>query len=353
MMVVGDGPAATGGERGPGNAGGRSDALDSMAGEYEEIFSPLRIRNVELRNRVVVPAIHQVRHILSPEGIAWHRRLAAGGAALVIVERVPVSCFGADMTAEALRPLVEAIHSGGAAAAIQLLAAIDGDQPPPDEPSHRQIETMVDRSARAAVVCRDAGFDGVEPHGAHNTLLNRFFMPDWNHRDDEFGGPLANRCRLADRIVRRIRAAAGDELLILYRHTPVGAEYGMDESLHLAQQLIQAGLDVLDISPAQGASVADLAAPFKARCAVPVIAVGDMEDPRKAAGALRERRCDLIAICRQMIADAHWPNKVRRGRLDEIVRCTKCDEACFGNLREHKPVECVSWADDELTPYIQ
>ena len=323
-----------------------------MPSEYANLFSPLRIRNVELPNRIVVPAIHQVREILSREGIAWHRRLAAGGAGLVIVERAPVSYFGKDLTAKTLRPLVEAIHSGGAAAAIQLLAAIDGEQPDPDELSHQQIETIVDLSAKAAVVCRDAGFDSVEPHGAHGTLLNHFFMPDINHRSDKFGGSLDNRCRLARCIVERIREAIGENLLIIYRHTPTGEEYGLDESLHLAQLLIQAGLDVLDISPAQEACVADLAAPFKARFAVPVIAVGDMEDPDKAARALREQKCDLIAIGRQMIADARWPTKVRQGRLAEIVKCKKCDEGCFGNLREHKPVECVLWAPDELVPYM-
>ena len=320
---------------------------------YNEIFSALRVRNIELRNRVVVPAIHQARPIISPEGLAWHRRLAAGGPGLVIVERVDVSRFESDLTPDALRPLAEAIHSGGAAAAVQLWARPGPEPSDPDGLALEQIESIVDKCGRAASICQQAGFEGVEPHGAHGTLLNRFFMPDKNHRTDEFGGSLDNRCRLGVRIVERIREVAGEDLLILYRHTPTGDRYGLDSSLHLAGRLVDAGLDILDISPAREASIADLASPFKARFSIPVMAVGGMEDPEAASGALREGKCDLIGIGRQMIADPHWPNKVREGRLAEIVRCMKCDQGCWGNLAKDEPVECVLWGKDELVAYVQ
>ncbi len=91
-----------------------------MALPYEAIFSPLNIRNITLRNRVVCPPMVQVRPVASKEGIACYRRLAAGGAALVIVEATGVPHFGAELTVENLRPLVDAIHAEGAAAAIQL-----------------------------------------------------------------------------------------------------------------------------------------------------------------------------------------------------------------------------------------
>ena len=247
-------------------------------GRYNEIFSALRVRNVELRNRVVVPALHQVRPIISLEGLAWHRRLAAGGAGLVIVERVDVSRFEKDLTPDALRPLVEAIHSGGAAAAIQLWARPGPGQFGPDGLALGQIRSIVDQYGRAAAICRQAGFEGVESHGAHGNLLNQFFMPDKNHRTDEFGGCLDNRCQLGVRIVKQIREVAGEDLLILYRHTPTGDAYALDSSLHLAQRLVDIGVDILDISPAGEASLADLASPFKARFSIPVIAVGGMED---------------------------------------------------------------------------
>jgi len=320
---------------------------------YPEIFSTLRIRGAQLRNRVVSPPMYQVRPTLSPEGIAWHRRFAAGGAGMVIVEGTSVRRLAEKRTAEDLRPLVDAIRGEGAAAGIQLFPVISDEPADPTSPTREQIEKLIDDFGRAAVVCRDAGFDAVEPHGAHGFLLNQFFMPDKNRRSDEYGGSLENRCRLAVRIVERIRRAAGDGLVICYRHTPVGEAYTIEDSLVLAEGLIAAGLDVLDVSPARDEQVADLAARFKRRFDVPVIAVGGMEAPAAAAEAIRRGRCDLIAVGRQLIADAQWPNKVREGRLDEIVGCTKCDEGCFGNIHEGKPAVCVQWPEGELARFVR
>lgn len=318
--------------------------------QYDDIFSPLRIKGIELPNRVVVPPMVQVRPITSPEGIAWYRRLADGGPGMIIVEATGVPGFGDDLTAETLRPLVDVLHSRGAAA-IQLFPIDFGAEVTPDELSGQQIDAIVDRYGRAVQVCREAGFDGVEPHGAHGYLLNQFFMPDVNHRSDAYGGSLENRCRLAERIVERVCEAAGDGMLVLYRHTPAGEAYTMADSIELARRLVAAGVDVLDISPARGDSAADLAAPFKAAFEVPVIAVGGMQDPDEATRALRAGRCDLIAVGRQSIADAQWLNKVREGRLSEVVACNKCGVGCFEKLSEGETVECVQWADDELAAY--
>jgi 2,4-dienoyl-CoA reductase-like NADH-dependent reductase (Old Yellow Enzyme family) len=324
-----------------------------MASAHDALFASLTIKSVTFRNRIVCPPMVQVRPIVSIEGIAWYRRLAAGGAALVIVEATGVPHFGAELTVESLRPLVEAIHGEGAAAAIQLFPVPFGQSVDLNGLSTQQIEGIIAQYGRAAAICRQAGFDGVEPHGAHGYMINQMFMPDKNNRTDEYGGSLANRSRLAVRVVQRMRQAAGDELLILYRHTPEGKQYTIDDSLYLTGRLVEAGADVLDISPARKEIPADLAAPFKARSRVPVIAVQGMEDPAAAADALLTGRCDLVAVGRQLIADAAWPRKVRDGRVSDIVKCTKCNKGCFGRLKEHKPVECVQWRPDELAPFVR
>ena len=324
-----------------------------MDARHQIIFSPLRIRHVELRNRVVAPPMVQVRPITSDEAIAWYRRLATGGPGLVIVEATGVPGFGKELTVETLKPLVSAIHDSGAAAAIQLFPIAFGQKADPNSLSVEQLDVMVEQYGRAAAICLEAGFDGVEPHGAHGYVLHQFFMPAKNQRSDEYGGSLENRCRLGVRIVKSIADAVGDKLLILYRHTPTGDDYGIEDSLVLAGKLIDAGVDVLDISPARDKVVADLAAPFKAKFDVPVIAVKGMHKPDAAAEALEAGRCDLVAIGRQLIADAQWPEKVRQGRLDELVKCEKCNVGCFDNLGDGKPVECVQWPDDELAGYMK
>jgi|GEM_PF-705801 len=323
-----------------------------MKEEHKEIFSALRVGPVELRNRVVAAPMVQVRPITSREGIGWYRRLAAGGVGLVIVEATGVPNFGEDFTAETLRPLVDAIHAEGAAAAIQLFPIRFGTTADPNELSAAELGTMIESYGRAAAICRDAGFDGVEPHGAHGFVLNQFFMPDRNERTDDYGGLLENRCRLGIEIVQRIKHAIGDSLLVLYRHTPVGDAYGIEDSLEMAAGLVAAGVDVLDISPARGTVVADLAAPFKAKLSVPVIAVNGMNDPDAAAVAIREGRCDLAATARGLIADAQWPRKVEEEKFDEIVQCTECNE-CFTDLREGRPVRCAEWTKDEVAPYVE
>lgn len=323
-----------------------------MKSEHEEIFSPVTIKSVKLRNRIVAPPMVQVRPITSPEGIGWYRRLAAGGAGMVIVEATGVPGFGDELTVDNLKPLVDAIHDECAAAAIQLFPIRFGTSAEPNELTGEDIEAMIESYGRASVICRDAGFDGVEPHGAHGFLLNQFFMPDKNQREDEYGGSLDNRGRLGVEIVRKIRQAAGESMLILYRHTPVGNEYTIGDSLVLAARLVEAGVDVLDVSPARGVEIADLAAPFKMKFDVPVIAVNGMNDPANAADALRHGGCDLVGVARGLIADAQWPRKVQEERSDEILECQDCNR-CFIELRRQRPVKCAQWTKDEVAPYVK
>ena len=320
--------------------------------EHPEIFSPFDIGPLTLRNRVVCPPFVQCRPIASDEGRAWYRRFAAGGVGVVIVEATGIPRFGEDLTAGTLRPLVKTIHDEGAAAVIQLFPVRFGTATDPNTLTIADIDGIVEQYAVTAEICRAAGFDGVEPHGAHGYLMNQFFMPDGNQRTDEYGGSLDNRCRFGVRIVERIKAATGDDLLIFYRHTPIGEAYGMDDSLEMAQRLTAAGVDVLDISPAAGEIVAEHAAPFMGRFGTPVIAVGGMGDPDAACEAIREGRCDLVAVGRQLIADAEWPNKVRDGRRGDLIECTECN-ACFKDLEKCQPVGCTQWDDDPVARFLR
>jgi len=320
---------------------------------YRHLFSPLRLRTVELPNRVVVPPMVQCRPILSAEGLAWYRRLARGGAGMIIVEATGVPLFGKELTPRTLKPLVDILHSHGGAAAIQLFPIPFGQTADLNALSTADVQVMVERFGLAARICLEAGFDAVEPHGAHGYLLNQFFMPDKNRRTDRYGSSAEGRQQFALEIVRRIREAAEDRLLVLYRHTPVGEAYGIDDSLPFAERLVEAGVDVLDISPARHLVPADRAEPFARALTVPVIAVGGMDDPVAAEEALAAGRCALVAVGRQMIADAQWPAKVRDGREGEIRRCVKCNAKCYGHIRERKPVSCAVWKTDEVLAAVE
>lgn len=317
-----------------------------MTDEYAILFEPLTIKGITLRNRIVCPPMATNRNIVGEDGIAWYRRIAKGGVGLVIIEATRTTKFGTQLNAKNLCRLVDAVKSEGAVIAIQLfMSPVDGRNHP-DELTEADIRLSVERFKRAAAICQAAGFDGVEPHGAHGFLLNQFFSRRTNHRTDEYGGNLEGRMRMGLEIVQAIRSEIGNDMLLLYRHTPKEHDgYTLDESLVFARNLVEAGVDVLDISPASEAAPGDLAAPFKRNLNIPVIAVGKMSRHARAVEALREGRADLIAIGRGLIADPFWAIKTQMGQLEKIIECRYCNEGCYGNLRSGKPIECVQHAE--------
>lgn len=326
-----------------------------MALDTSPLFQPLRVKGKVLRNRIVMPPMVTCRGVTTPAAAEWYGRRARGGVGLVVVEATSIGRFGMDLSAENLRPLVSAIHAGGALAAIQLFpTAQDRQVAPegtrvgpestrvgPEDLSVTDIDVMVQRYRLAAGICAAAGFDGIEPHGAHGYLLNQFFSPEKNHRNDAYGGTTDRRMRVAIEIVEAVRPSCGASMFLMYRHTPVGPGYGIEESVALASRLIDAGVDVLDLSPSSNKAPGDMAVPFSG-LGVPVIAVNELDVPERALEALTERRAHLVAVGRGMIADPDWPIKVREGRFDEIVACTRCD-ACHEDLRQNRPVTCPQW----------
>ena len=311
--------------------------------DVSTLFRPLQVRGRELRNRVVMPPMVVLRGLTAADGVEWYGRRARGGVGLVIVEATSVHRFGSELNAEDLRPLVGGIHAGGALTTIQLFPAIRGQLVSPMDLSQDKIGELVSHYRTATEMCMAAGFDGVEPHGAHGYLLNQFFSPAQNERTDAFGGGLENRMRLALQVVEAARAACGADGLLLYRHTPVGQGYGIEESLTLAERLVEAGVDILDISPASDERPGDLAAPFMG-LGVPVIAVNELDRVERALEVLDGGRAELVAVGRGLIADPDWPIKVQEGRWDEIVRCVRCN-GCGDNLNVGVPVECAQWEE--------
>ena len=315
----------------------------AMSLDVSPLFEPIGVKGHAFRNRIVMPPMATNRGIVSPAGLEWYGEHAAAGVGLVIVEATAVGRFGGDLNLENLGRLVEAIHDGGAMAAIQLFPVAFGRAVAPAEFGADEIKEIIRRFETAARMCAEAGFDGVEPHGAHGFVLNQFFSPPDNTRTDAFGGALENRMRMGIEVVRACRRGIGDDRLLLYRHTPVKeASYTLDESVVFAGKLAQEGVDILDISPASSEAPADLAKPFRGLCAA-VIGVGLMDEVERALEALVQGRADLIAVGRGLIADPLWPTKVREGRFDDIVSCTRCNEKCHGNLSAGLPVECTQW----------
>jgi len=317
-----------------------------MAIDVSPLFEPLVVKGHTIPNRIVMPPMVGNRHIVSDDGVQWYGEHAAGGVGLVIVEATAANRFGDDLTTGNLKRLTDAIHEGGALAAIQLFPVSFGSSGAPADLSPEEIEEIIGMYREASRTCAEGGFDGVEPHGAHGFLLNQFFSPPNNGRTDHFGGSLENRMRMGLEVVRASREGLGPEKLLLYRHTPVQDDsYDLGESLEFAEKLVAEGVDLLDLSPASDQAPADRAAPFR-KLDVPVIGVNHMDEIERAVEALNEGRADLIAVGRGLIADPLWPQKVRNGQFKEIITCVRCNEMCFGNLRQGLPIECTQWGSE-------
>jgi 2,4-dienoyl-CoA reductase-like NADH-dependent reductase (Old Yellow Enzyme family) len=345
-----------------------------------------------LRNRVVMAPMTRNR---SPNGVptgevaAYYRRRAEGGVGLIITEGATVEhlasngypgvprFYGEDAL-DGWRRVVREVHDAGGAIIPQLwhvgsvrLRGIEpdpgvpgcgpsavvhpfyeGQGEPPAALGRRDIEDIVAAFGRAAGAARDAGFDGVEIHGAHGYLIDQFLWPETNRREDEYGGSLENRARLAREVVAAVRGAAGPRFPVVFRfsqwkqggytsrivETPAELE-------RLTLPLSAAGVDVFHAStrrfwiPEFEGSDLNLAGWTKKITGKPAITVGSVGLDSDFLGAwlghsakptgidslverLARDEFDLVAVGRALLVDPLWFKKIVEGRYGEILPFT-------------------------------
>jgi 2,4-dienoyl-CoA reductase-like NADH-dependent reductase (Old Yellow Enzyme family) len=248
-----------------------------------EVFAPAQLGPLTLRNRIIKAATFEG---VTPGGkvsdalLEYHRRVAAGGAAMSTVAYLAVSPEGRtdrhclmldDETAKDLRRLTDAIHADGAAAAAQIghagpvanarsnrAAALSpsGGFTPMGSRLHAVdaagIERIVEDYRAAAQRAADAGFDSIEVHVGHNYLLSAFLSPKLNKRKDQFGGSVENRARFARTVLRTVRDAVGDKVAVTAKlNMADGVDGGLwlDESVEVATLFEADGtLDALELT---------------------------------------------------------------------------------------------------------
>lgn len=328
-----------------------------------QLFSPLTVRTLEVRNRLWVAPMCQYS---ARDGIPndWHlvhlAQFASGGAGLVMAEATAVVPEGRitpddtgiwnDEQRDAWRPIVTAIHHRGAAAAIQLAhagrkastyspfapergtvpaaeggwqslapsaVAFDG-YARPDELDAAEIDALVTAFADGARRSLEAGFDVLEIHAAHGYLLHEFLSPLSNQRTDEYGGSLENRARLLLRIVEAVRAAAPDAPLLVRFSATDWAEGGWDvaETATVSTWAHQHGADLIDVS--SGGLVAHqrittgpgyqvpFASEVRSATGLPVSAVGEITTGTQAEEILAAGDADAIMAGREWLRDPHF-----------------------------------------------
>ena len=360
---------------------------------YTRLFERGRIGGLELRNRIVMPAmgcsLAASTGDASPEIIRYYQERARGGAGLIITEitRVddetgvgtPCQLSVTDLKfIQGLTRLAEAVHAYDSRIFVQLhhpgnqtpsrliggrqpvsasdvTCAVVGDKP--RAMTTEEVENLVRQFVSGAVVCQRAGIDGVEIHAAHGYLIGQFLSPHTNHRTDKYGGDLQGRMRVLVEIIMGIKAYCGPRYPISVRldgdeFIPDGLK--LEEAVIIAKTCEKLGVAAINVSCGtyesgytiiEPASLPEawkkhLARTIKANVSIPVIAVNNLKHPAVAEALLEEGVCDFIGIARGHLADPEWGNKAKAGRDERIRKCIGCME-CFRILNLCRPLECT------------
>jgi 2,4-dienoyl-CoA reductase-like NADH-dependent reductase (Old Yellow Enzyme family) len=333
-----------------------------------QLFTPLEIRGLTLKNRVVVAPMHQYSAV---NGFAndWHLmnagRYAAGGAGLVIVESTKVDRGGCgtvgdlglwdDAFIPGLARIVDFVHGCDAAIGIQLghsgrkarigrpweggkplqrddsiedwdawelvapsAIASDDRSPVPRALTREEIAELVKSFGLAAARANKAGFDVVEIHGAHGFLIHEFLSPVANQRDDEYGGSQENRMRFAIEVVKAVRDNwPQDKPLFMRLSAEDDAGWGPSQSAALAAIIKPMGVDVIDCSsggilnkPPAVAPALSYQVPYaeqiRRESGIMTMAVGLIVHAQQAEQILQDGQADLIALAREMLYNPNW-----------------------------------------------
>jgi 2,4-dienoyl-CoA reductase-like NADH-dependent reductase (Old Yellow Enzyme family) len=367
------------------------------------LFQRFALRNLELENRIVLPAM--VTRLSGEDGLVnadireRYLRHARGEPGLMVLEAMgvhdassgPLLRAGDDRFLPGLRDLVGQLHAASptkvAAQIIHFLKiSRSGWRQKIQDLTADEIAAIIEAYGEAAARVREAGFDAVELHMAHAYSLSSF-LSRRNNRPDEFGGrSIENRLRVPSLVLRRVREKVGDDYCVGIRfdgEEAIKDGYSVEDASLFAVRFAALGGDYLSISAggkfedavhAKGEPLYPYTGYSGDRCMpsaaypdglnvylaegvrsalrergydTPVITTGKIRTAELAERILREGRADLIGMARQLLADPDWPRKVREGREDTVIACVYNNVCKALDERFHR-VRCTLWRKRDL-----
>lgn len=362
---------------------------------FPQLFSPLQIRGVTLKNRIMstghdttMPTDGHVNDAL----IAYHEARARGGAGLIVMQVAGVHETARytshllmatdDSCIPGYRRLADAVHAHGCTLFSQLfhpgrelMESADGllavayapSSVPnerfrvmPRELSHAMIDEIVRGYGQAARRMCEAGLDGVELVASHGYLPSQFLNPRVNQRTDAYGGTLENRLRFLREVLEEIRRRTSEDFVIGMRISAGERDASgltAEDALEACTQL-QAQLDYVNIIAGNSASlggamhiVPPMAFPnayvatdsrgFKERLSIPVFVGGRINQPHEAEAVIANAQADVCGMTRALICDPQMPVKAQAGKTDDIRACIGCNQACIGHFHRGYPISCI------------
>lgn len=378
---------------------------------HSHLFEPLDLRHKTLRNRIVFGA-HTAN--MSDDGLPGDRHLgyylerARGGAAMIVVEPVPVHATAVltrgnfrhsdDAIVPHFRKITDACKEEGAVMIQQLYhVGQHGDYDLSYQPSwspsglpsfhdsdgsHKmteaEIEEIIESFAEAARRAWESGFDGVELFAAYNALIDQFWLPWNNRRDDRWGGSFENRMRFSTEITRRIRQRVGDDFIIgLATSSDPKTAIALNNEA-LAEIAVyhdeRALLDYITCGTASYFDFQDLMPTFffGEKLGVPLAetlkgvvkhtriqAESHIRTPENANYVIAAQQADMVSIVRGQIADPHLANKAKEGRDEDVRGCISCNQMCWGRRSRDYWISCLvnpsagrefEWGGDRFSP---
>ncbi len=351
---------------------------------FEHLLSPIKIRGLELKNRIILPAMGtrmaNEKGEITDRLIAYHAARAKGGCGLNIVEVAAVHRPSSpahfvwiceDSLIEGHKKLTDAIHENGGKAGIQLW---QGGLAVSMDPSAQillpsdmnlgqytipgitleQIKEIVFCYGQAARRAVEAGYDCIEFHLAHNYLPHSFLSGGLNHRTDEYGGSFENRCRFPLEVIDAIRNNIPEDMPLFIRidaHDDF-LEKGLtiEEVIDFCNIAKNHGVDVLDVSRGNILTAATIyevppidvpqgfnienASRIRKETNMLTIGVGRINHEDFAEKLLAEDKVDMVVMGRAQLADPELVNKLKEGRTQDIIHCIGCDQGCYDGFTD-------------------
>jgi 2,4-dienoyl-CoA reductase-like NADH-dependent reductase (Old Yellow Enzyme family) len=377
-----------------------------MAGQYQYLFTPIRIGQTTVANRVVFAA-HLTNlaedNLPGSRLIAYYAERAKGGCGLIITEEQSVHpsdwayqklIHGFDpgvipayqrMTRavheHGTRMFAQINHNGMQASSIYSHRPVLGPTPLPD-PIHREMCKEIEPEEIAEIVrgfalvarhVREGRFDGAELQASHSSLIRQFFSPYYNRRTDAYGGSLENRLRFVLEVIKAIRVEIGRDFTLGIRlcgDELIPAGLTLDDVCEIARRLEATGeLDFINTSIGEFHSLymvegsmhtppgyqLFVSAVIREVVKLPVFCTGRIKDPVQAERILREGLADMVDVVRGQICDPAFTRKAREGRTEAIRLCISCNQYCIGRMGLNLSLGCIqtpATGNEQLFPAI-
>ena len=351
------------------------------------LFDEYKLKNLILRNRVVMAPMTRNQSpggIPTNDVISYYARRAKAEVGLIITEGIEVSHIASsaypnvprldtNKAREGWKKVVDGIKNNNGAVIAQLWHCGGfrklGMQPNPEVPGYtasglvkpgkkvahemtlQDIKETIDAYASDAKICQELGFDGVEIHGAHGYLIDNFLWGGTNIREDSYGGSIQKRSQFVSDIIKAVKENVDDQFIVGLRFSQWKQQdyeaklaTSSEELLKVIKQPVDAGLDYLHSSMRRfwesefKGSDENLAFWTKKLTGLPTISVGsvgldsdfiDMSAPAsprnidKAISDISNKKYDMVAVGRALLADHEWVIKMREGRIKDIIPYTK------------------------------